>query len=209
MALFFSCIFLGLSLSAPIGPINAAQIDKGIKYGFFHAWLVGFGAMTADFLFMMAIFFGGSNFLAIPFMKTLLWCFGSFVLVYTGVESLKSAGALSDEVSTQPESFLKSFSSGFLMALSNPLNILFWFGIYGSVLAKTAETSASKHEVFLYSAGIFIGIFIWDILMAMTAGLFKRSMNRQALRVISIAAGTVLIGFGIYFGWQAYKELFL
>ena len=31
---FSQLYFLGLSLAAPIGPINAAQLDKGIKSGF-------------------------------------------------------------------------------------------------------------------------------------------------------------------------------
>lgn len=34
MSIFLSYVFLGLSLAAPIGPINAAQLDKGIKMGF-------------------------------------------------------------------------------------------------------------------------------------------------------------------------------
>ncbi len=36
-----SYILLGVSLAAPIGPVNAAQIDKGLKHGFLHSWLVG------------------------------------------------------------------------------------------------------------------------------------------------------------------------
>lgn len=43
MSVFLSYIFLGLSLAAPIGPVNAAQLDKGIKGGFLHAWFVGLG----------------------------------------------------------------------------------------------------------------------------------------------------------------------
>lgn len=36
--IFIGYVFLGLSLSAPIGPINAAQLDKGIRGGFWHAY---------------------------------------------------------------------------------------------------------------------------------------------------------------------------
>ena len=36
MAIFFSYVFLGLSLAAPIGPVNAARRGRGIKNGFFH-----------------------------------------------------------------------------------------------------------------------------------------------------------------------------
>lgn len=69
MNTFLSYILLGISLAAPIGPINAAQIDKGIKYGFLHSYLVGFGAMVADFLFMMFVFFGSAHFLTAPFLR--------------------------------------------------------------------------------------------------------------------------------------------
>ena len=39
----FWLYLLGLSLSAPVGPVNAAQIDRGIKSGFWHAWIFGVG----------------------------------------------------------------------------------------------------------------------------------------------------------------------
>lgn len=57
MNIFLSYIVLGLSLSAPVGPVNAAQIDKGIKNGFWHAWIFGLGAMTADGLYMLFYLF--------------------------------------------------------------------------------------------------------------------------------------------------------
>ena len=78
MSIFLGYVLLGLSLAAPIGPINAAQLDKGIKNGFFHAWLVGLGAMTADAIYMLAVYLGVVHFLEIPIMKAFLWCFGCF-----------------------------------------------------------------------------------------------------------------------------------
>lgn len=44
MNTFMTYVVLGISLSAPIGPINAAQLDRGARFGFMHAWLVGLGA---------------------------------------------------------------------------------------------------------------------------------------------------------------------
>ncbi|HZH59387.1 MAG TPA: LysE family transporter, partial [Metabacillus sp.] len=86
----FSYVFLGVSLAAPIGPVNAGQIDRGIKGGFFHAWLFGLGATTADVLYMCLVYLGFVNILQISIVQTFLWLFGFFVLVYTGVESLLS-----------------------------------------------------------------------------------------------------------------------
>ncbi|WP_026695756.1 LysE family transporter [Peribacillus kribbensis] len=207
MSIFFSYIFLGLSLAAPIGPINAAQIDKGIKSGFWNAWLVGLGATVADMVYMLLVYFGLVQFIEIPFMKTLLWSFGCFVLIYTGIESMASAGKFSVKNTRSAESHLKSFTSGFFMSLSNPLTILFWIGIYGSILAKTAA-SYEKKELVLYSSAIFIGVLIWDITMAAIASSFRRFLRNGSLAVISVLSGLSLIGFGLYFGYQACTELF-
>ena len=45
---------------------------------------------------------------------------------------------------TVKESTSKSFRTGFFMAISNPLNIIFWLGIYGAVLAKTVDLYSDK-----------------------------------------------------------------
>ncbi len=89
MNIFLSYILLGLSLAAPIGPINAAQIDKGIRHGFMHSWLIGVGAVVADGVYMLVVYLGVVHFLETSFMKTFLWSFGCFVLIYTGIETLR------------------------------------------------------------------------------------------------------------------------
>ncbi|MEK3886090.1 LysE family transporter [Bacillus sp. FSL K6-3431] len=207
MGVFLGYIFLGLSLAAPIGPVNAAQLDKGIKSGFFHAWLVGLGAMVADGVYMLGVYFGLVHFLEFPFIKTFLWLFGFFVLVYTGFESLMDAGKIDLRSRKSDDSPVKSFFSGFLMSISNPLTILFWLGIYGSVLAKISAEYDEKY-VILYSVAIFIGLLIWDITMAAVASSFRRFLTKKTLAFISILSGLSLIGFGIYFGIQAAKVLF-
>jgi L-lysine exporter family protein LysE/ArgO len=206
--IFISYVFLGLSLAAPIGPINAAQMDKGIKNGFLDAWLVGIGAMAADIIYMILVYMGIIHFLNIPFMKTFLWLFGFFVLVYTGIESLRGISQIKDSSRKTVASYpLESFLSGFYMSLSNPLTILFWLGIYGSVLAETAATY-HIHELILYSLAIVSGIFIWDLLMAFTASSLRKLLTERLLKIISMLSGISLIGFGVYFGMEAYKALF-
>lgn len=79
---------LGISLAAPIGPVNTAQVEKGIKGGFMNSWAVGLGAMAADALYMFAVFLGVSRFLEYEVVTVFLWLFGCFVLIYTGFESI-------------------------------------------------------------------------------------------------------------------------
>ncbi|WP_313799790.1 LysE family transporter [Cytobacillus sp.] len=207
MSVFIGYVFLGLSLAAPIGPVNAAQLDKGIKSGFLHAWLVGLGAMIADIIYMLAVFLGIVHFLEIPFMKSFLWSFGFFILVYTGIESLISAGKISSNSRNIEEAAMKSFFSGFFMSISNPLTILFWLGIYGSVLAETAA-KYDQTQIAIYSLAIIFGLLLWDIIMAGVASSFRRFLSMKVLTAISILSGLSLIGFGLYFGYQALILLF-
>ncbi|WP_410512390.1 LysE family transporter [Paenibacillus sp. BR2-3] len=208
MNTIFSYIFLGLSLSAPIGPINAAQLDKGIRGGFWPAWFVGLGAISADIIYMLLVYFGVIHLLEAPYVKAFLWLFGFFVLVYTGVESMKDAGKLtSADTRSSDVSLAKSLFSGFLMSLSNPLSILFWLGIYGSILAKAASEYPMK-QLLLYSGAIVLGILIWDITMASASSIFRRFLTAGVLKAISMLSGLSLVGFGLYFGVQACRLLF-
>ncbi|WP_088035536.1 LysE family translocator [Evansella clarkii] len=208
MTVFFTYVFLGLSLAAPIGPVNAAQLDRGIKNGFFHAWLVGLGATVADGLYMLLVYLGVVHLVEIPFVQSFLWLFGFFVLVYTGIESLNGAGKIKLAGRRDAgEPYAKSFFSGFFMSLFNPLTILFWLGIFGSVLAKTL-TSYGPEQVIIYICAIFLGITIWDFTMAGFASTLRRFLTERLLRGISVMSGLSLIGFGVYFGIQAAGILF-
>ncbi|MFE8702686.1 LysE family transporter [Cytobacillus sp. FJAT-54145] len=207
MAIFISYVFLGLSLAAPIGPINAAQMDKGIKHGFLNAWVLGLGSVLADIVYMMAVFFGIAQFIEIPIVKAFLWSFGFFVLTYTGIESIVGAGKFVNDSRTGDESLGKSFITGFMMSISNPLTILFWLGIYGATLAKTASTYDNS-QLLIFSLAIILGLVIWDITMAAVASSFRKLLTTKLLTIISIISGISLIGFGAYFGYQAVIILF-
>lgn len=208
MNTFLSYILLGLSLAAPIGPINAAQIDRGIRKGFMHSWMIGVGAVVADGIYMLVVYIGVVRFLETPMVQTFLWLFGCFVLLYTGIESLINAGKIQMQHQRGHEPLAKSLLSGFFMSISNPLTILFWLGIYGSVLAKTAATYESSLLI-LYSGAIFMGLLLWDLMMAGIASSFRTFLTSKLIIVISLLSGISLIGFGLYFGYQAFDVLFI
>lgn len=207
MSIYLSYVFLGLSLAAPIGPVNAAQMDKGIKHGFIHAWILGLGSVTADIIYMLAVFLGLAHFIEIPIVKAFLWLFGFFVLLYTGIEGLINARNFTFSNTKGQVSLFKSFITGFLMSISNPLTILFWLGIYGSVLAKTAASYPAE-QLFIFSSAIILGLVIWDITMAFVASSARKLLTTKLLSVITIISSLSLIGFGLYFGYEAYKLLF-
>ncbi|OIK08876.1 amino acid transporter [Bacillus sp. MUM 116] len=201
-----SYIILGFTLAAPIGPVNSARIDKGIKNGFWHAWIVGVGSMMADGIFMLMVYLGLVQFLGVPIVQIFLWLFGGFVLIYSGFESIKNANTITLTYIRERDSLLKCFLIGFIMSITSPLSILFWLGIYGSVLAKTALSNGTE-SLLIYSSMIFLGLTIWDILLAALTSGFRKFLNIKSLIVISIISGVSLIMFGVYFGVQGFYAL--
>ena len=206
--IMFSYFLLGITLAAPIGPVNSARIDKGIKNGFFHAWVVGIGSMIADGIFMLLVYLGFVQFITIPYVQIFLWLFGGFVLIYTGVESMMRVNKLSLDDYRTKESLSKSFLTGFIMSITSPLSILFWIGIYGSVLAKTVSTSGTT-SLIVYSSMIFLGLTFWDLAVAFLTTGFRRFLNDTSLKSISAISGLSLLGFGAYFAYQGIKALIL
>ncbi len=204
----FTYFFLGVSLAAPIGPVKATLLNTGIKNGFFHAWIFGIGALVTDIMYMLMVFFGIGQFIDSPVLKTILWSFGCFVLLYTGVENLLTLKKIKvDTKIGKTIRFRQSLLSGFVMAMLNPLTILFWLGIYGSILAGTTET-LSWYQIIVYSIAILFGISLVDLIMAFISSVARKLLKTKLLRNISIVSSLAMIGFGIFFGVQAYKSLF-
>jgi len=206
ISLLASYIFLGLTLAAPIGPVNSARLVKGIKNGFWHAWIVGTGSMIADAIFMFLIYLGLVNFLDMPIIQIFFWLFGGFVLIYSGMEGIIKANSIQLASSRGRESLFKCFLTGFILSISSPLSILFWIGIYGSVLAKTASNYGHA-DLLIYSSMIFLGLAVWDVIIAAITTGFRRFLTYNSLKTISVFSGMSLIGFGLYFGYQCIKAL--
>ncbi len=208
MSSIFAYIFLGVSMAAPIGPVKSVLLNTGLKHGFFHAWFFSLGAITTDIMYMLIVYFGVGQFIESPLLKIILWSFGCFVLLYTGIENLLSQQKIDMISKSRKRVRLRtSILSGFLLSLLNPLTILFWLGIYGSILAKNAGVSTGFQILFI-SASILFGIGIVDFTMSFLSGGARKLLSTKLLKWVSIISSFSMIGFGIYFGIQAFQALF-
>lgn len=205
----FAYILLGVSMAAPIGPVKSVLLNTGLKHGFFHAWFFSLGALTTDIMYMLIVYFGVGQFIESPLLKIILWSFGCFVLLYTGIENLLSQQKIEMKLKSRKRVRLrKSILSGFLMSLLNPLTILFWLGIYGSILANNAGVSTG-FQIILISLAILFGISMVDLTMSFLSGGARKILSSKLLKSVSIISSIFMIGFGIYFGTQAFRALFL
>ncbi|GKV68867.1 amino acid transporter [Sporosarcina sp. NCCP-2716] len=199
---------LGVSLAAPVGPVKTVLLNTGIKNGFFHAWFFSLGSIATDVLYMGAVYFGIGKFIHSPLLQIILWSFGCFVLLYTGIENLlKLNRAGLDPKAVKRDRLRKSIISGFFMSMFNPITILFWLGIYGSMLARTAGM-ASGTQILLNSFAILAGIMVVDFILSFLSNGARRLLSAPLLTFVSLLSSFSMIGFGLYFGLQAYQALF-
>lgn len=204
----FTYIFLGISMAATIGPVKTVLLSKGLKDGFFHAWFFSLGCIATDMIYMFIVYFGIGQFINSDWLKTILWSFGCFVLLYTGIENILSLHKIEmDSKNSKRTRLRQSIMAGFFMSFLNPLTILFWLGIYGSILAKTADIS-SGYEIVLVSSSILIGIILMDLIYAFLSSVARKILSIKFLKTVSFISALLMIGFGIYFGHQAYQVLF-
>lgn len=197
-------VVLGISLAAPVGPINIEMVKRGIMKGFWHAWMVGLGGMTADLFFMLLIYFGLSSLFMRTNVQLCMYCIGFIFLFHLGFTSIKQ-GIFQNEmeyIKDKIGGIRQSYTTGFMLALSNPLNLIFWFGVYGSSLS-TLLTSVSKTEAMLYSLCILVGIVLWNLNIAFTVHLGRTVIKPKMLGYITAIAGVILVGYSIHFAYKA------
>lgn len=202
-------ILLGLTLAAPIGPVNVEIIKRGLNSGFRQALFTGAGAMCADATYLTLIFFGLTSFLNNPWMAAFLGIAGSFILIYLGAMSVrdffKKAAATPER---QRRIFKYSFVAGFALAISSPMTIVWWTGVFGALMASHGPIQSSL-AAFLSCLSILLGCFLWVFFLATALHWGKKIINEQLTRLVSLIAGLFLIGFGAYFLYRTGSLIFI
>lgn len=207
VSLFFTYVFLGLSIALPVGAITIEMTKQGLKNGFLHGWFVGLGGMTVDFILIILLYFGLAPVLSLPVVQSLMWLIGSLFLLFIGWDSIKNAEKdihLGDE---KPEKSLKSsYLNGLFVAIS-PGSVVFWLGIFGTVLANSFKSTGNS-GFFVVAAGILAGILMHDLILMTIIAKTRVFLNRTIIKWISVIAGLLLIAFAVYFAVEFFKSIF-
>ncbi|MDQ0205626.1 LysE family translocator [Alkalicoccobacillus murimartini] len=202
-----SAIVLGISLAAPVGPICLEIINRTLRNGFLGGIAVGIGGMTADALFMAAIYFGLGSLLTHETTQLILYLCGCLFLGFLSIRTFQKApqSLWKDRHLVRPKKtiFAKCFYTGLMIALINPINIMFWFGIYGSVLSELVESS-SETLIIGHSILIFTGILLWNLNLSFLAHFSSFLMKPKVLKWLNFSAASMLAYFSIHFGIQFY-----
>lgn len=199
-------IILGLSLAAPIGPAGVAIIQNGLKFGFARAFLTAIGVVLADITYLLLVFFGLATIIQVTWVQVLVWILGASALSYFGYRSLREVHTGVNLTKSVELAGRHPLVVGYIVNVSNPIAIVWWLGVFGSLLNESSASS-TRWQALGLSATILIGIMIWHTCMSLLTHFGNRYVNERTARYISLVAGFALIFFGLRFAYFAYSIL--
>ena len=203
MTTWLTGLGLGVSVAAPIGPVNVATIQLGLARGFRPAAAFGLGAATIDALYCFAVYLGIAPLLvAAPWLKVVLYAAGAILLARMGWSALRKRIELSSGTGRESGGVWRSYTAGIALTAINPATILSWLAIGGAALSGVPAS-----EGWLLVVGIFTGSTIWFGALAVGVSVGRRAVDERALRIVSIVCALALFGFAAFFAWNGVGEV--
>jgi Putative threonine efflux protein len=189
-------LFIGILVSAPMGPIGVLCIQRTLREGRLHGFISGIGATFSDLVY--AIISGLGVSFIMDFIQQNhypLQIAGSLLLLVAGYFIYKSNPAKKLLIQDEKKSpYWKNFISSFFINLSN-IGILFFFIAMFARFNFIDPVHSSQNIIGIISIGI--GTIIWWLLISTIVDKVRTRFNPRGLKVFNNILGVVLILIGI------------
>ena len=198
LASFSEGFLLGLGAVVPLGPINILVMNTALKsYG--AAVVLGFGAMSADILYLVLILAGLAGFMNNPGLLNAIGVFGSLLLLYIASVVYKNrAKTLTLQTpKIRTKNLFKIYTQGFALTLFNPYTVIFWFSVAGYAANRDLNTGLTLF-------GLISGITLWTTVMPYVVHRSKHKISQRASKYLSVFSALILFGFAVFL----FAELF-
>jgi threonine/homoserine/homoserine lactone efflux protein len=209
----------GLALAAPPGPMNAIIAEESVLRGWDAGFKAGLGAAVADFAFFVLALLGVVAFVEqLPLLRAAMVGVGGVLMLYFAYGAATAASETFRADGT-PEGESRGFRKAFVLALTNPYQILFWLTVgvglleagridllaeaVGGSLAGLLVVETGTPALLV---GLFGGIGLWITGFPAALVTAGRRVDRLAPAVAYLSAA-LLAGFGVFFCYDAATTL--
>lgn len=197
-SIFFTSLLVGLSGAAMPGPLLSVNIygtlRSGIKGGL--STIVGHSLVEAVILIILLI--GLKKFLSYQITQGIIGILGGGVLIWMGINMLRSIKTMSLELETTSLSKDKHYMlHGVLASISNPYWYLWWATIGLNYLSIARQNGVYGPPAFYF--GHISADFVWYGIITFLISKGVRKINQKVYRLVIFVLGIFLIFMGIYF----------
>ncbi len=193
---FLKGIIIGLIVALPSGPVGFVCLRRIFAYGKTVGFISGLGGSLGDALYAFIAAIGITT-LATAIPGSALWItlFGSLILIVFGIKIALSKPVQHKEIESIPRHrIIGAFFSALGLTLANPSIIFSFAALFAGLgFISTPDNWAFAAAI---SGGIFLGASISWFLVSRLENTFRTRLTPASLRLIDIAIGCIVIGFG-------------
>ena len=189
-------IIVGISTSAPLGPLGILCIQRTINKGVLSGLISGLGAAFADIIYAAIAGFGISiiaNFLKEYQME--IRVLGGIVLLFVGIMIFRSNPIKQvRQQKTQKPNYFGDFVSSLIITITNPITIV----VFGAVFASLGlDDVTTINPIVLTLIGVFSGALMWWLSLTIFVNIFRNKIRLRNLWWINKITGILVSVFGL------------
>ncbi len=183
------------------GPLTAATLGSGVKYGFKGGLLIAFGHMIIEFPMVILLGLGTISIFNNIYIHAILMIIGSSALFYFGYMQMKSS-----DISSRGYIGYNPILIGSALSLFNIHFIVWWLTIGSILIFKWIELLGFATIPLFYILHVWMD-YLWLGILSHLAKLGVDKYGGSYIRIFNIIVGIILILFGIYFLVDALKTI--
>ncbi len=191
---FIKGLVLGFSIAAPVGQIGVLCIRRTLAEGNLSGFVSGLGAATADAVYGCIAGFGLTiltNFLVAQ--QRWLQLLGGLFLCYLGLRIFFSRPK-SDTLTVSGQGLWQSYTTTFLLTLSNPTTILSFLAIFAGLGVVSGQGGWQAVQLV---GGVFVGSAVWWLILSSIVGLLRTRFTPPMMQWVNRLSGVMIGGFGV------------
>lgn len=209
-------IILGIVLAAPIGPVNAEMIRRGLTAGFWGSFNVRLGGALANTILLLLAYFGLGNLTKHPKVIFTISILGVIALIYLGIKNILKAISkkqlnLRLNINSKHQNTHKKYSLkngilvGFGLSFASPIGLMFWLSTFATSMQPDKINSFNLNDLFI-NLFIIAGVLIWGLFISIILHYCSKIIDEKKLRIVTALSGLILIYFGIKYGKTSFSK---
>ena len=206
MTLFLSSFILAIAFCAPPGVITAETVRRGAARGFAPALYVQLGSLVGDTTWAMIALTGLAFIIQNNIAKIVLSLVGILLMLKLAWNAIQDARYGKEVEVHSSDSHHGDFTNGALLALGNPMNIVFWTGL-GTTVFASISGRPQPVDFAIFFIGFLAGAVVWCFVMASLVAWGRKLVTPIFFRWVNFACGIALGYFALQLGLRLLQNL--
>lgn len=191
-------ILMGLTIAISLGPGFFAIFHTSVSKGFKAGIVIATGILISDLVLIVLSYFGLESLIS---KQQLIWfgIAGGLILFISGMVTLfRKPVSIDNSSEFAPVANSKNhllLLQGFILNISNPLNLFFWLGVLGFA---GNTFGINSRDFFIFMCGLILTAFTADLFKSFLAGFLTQVLNTKYIAILHKVTGIVFLLAGAF-----------